>query len=76
MQFLVIVKEVLGEKRNQEIRDTFIGKSNKKVRLSKEEEKKVQEYYLNLGRAVLMEIKTQIKKLPPSVPPNTDTISE
>lgn len=76
MQFIRVLKDVLGEKRNQEIRDVYTGRVRKKVQLTKEEEKKVQEYYLNLGRAVLMEIKTQIKKLPPLVPPNTDTISE
>lgn len=65
MQFLIIVEKVLGEKRNQEIRATFTGRSKKKVHLSKEEEKKVQEHYLKLGRAILMEINTQVKKLPP-----------
>ena len=65
MQFFIMIKEVLGEKRDQEIRDIFVGKTKKKIRLSKEEEKKVQDYYLKIGRAVLMEINTQIKKLPP-----------
>jgi hypothetical protein len=64
MQFIRVIKEVLGEKRNKEIRDAYTGKTREKIHLSKEEEKKVQEYYLNLGRAVLMEINTQIKKLP------------